>query len=138
MQHSPSIILNFLFEINRGADLVIASRYINEAKINGWSVIRKIISKGAVVFAHIFLPKTRRIKDPISGYFMLRKEILIKKRLSGISWKLLLEILINGGFKKVVEVPYVFRPRINGKSKLNFREFFDYLILIAILRKRKG
>ena len=138
LQHSPALIKTFLEEVNRGADLVIASRYIAGAETNGWSPLRKIVSKCATAFAHIFLPKTRRINDPISGYFMLRKEMLLRNRLTGISWKLLLEILVNGGFQKVVEVPYVFRPRINGKSKLKLREFFDYLILIALLRERIG
>lgn len=138
LQHSPALIKTFLDEINRGADLVIASRYIAEAETKGWSPLRKIVSRGATIVAHVFLPTIRRFRDPLSGYFMLRKEILLTNRLTGTSWKLLLEILINGGFQKVVEVPYVFRPRINGKSKLKLREFFDYLILIANLRERMG
>ena len=138
LQHSPALTKIFLEEINQGADLVIASRYVTGAEINGWSPWRKIVSKGAIAIAHVLLPKTRRIRDPISGYFMVRKDRVFTNRLKGIGWKLLLEILLNGGFQKVVEISYIFKPRINGKSKFKIRECLDYLILLFILREQKG
>ena len=136
LQHSPALLKTFLEEANRGADLVIASRYITGANTNGWSPLRKIVSRGATLLAHVFLPKIRRFKDPLSGYFMFKRRFLMTTQLSGLGWKILMEILVNSRFERVVEVPYVFRSRINGKSKLKLRDYLDYLMLISLLRKR--
>lgn len=133
LQHSPSLLKIFLEKVNQGADLVIASRYIAGAETNGWSPWRRIVSKGAIKCAHILLPKTRRIKDPISGYFIFTRKSLMTTKLSGLGWKILLELLVTGGFKRVVEVPYFFKPRLNGKSKLDARTYADYVSLILSL-----
>ena len=135
LQHSPAIIKMFLEEINQGADLVIASRYMSGGTINSWNPWRKLVSKGATLLAHLFFPKTRRVKDPLSGYFMVRKSGIVTIQLTGLSWKVLLEILVNGRFRKVTEVPYTFNLRTNGKSKLKPRNYLEYMLLIFLLRQ---
>lgn len=137
LQHSPKLFKTFLNEANKGADLVIASRYISGGNTEGWSPWREIVSKGARLLAHFFFPKIRMIRDPLSGYFMVRKSGLVETHLTGLSWKILLEILVNDGFKNVIEVPYSFKPRTNGKSKLKTRDYLDYLTLIYLLQKHR-
>jgi len=48
-----------------------------------------------------------------------------------------MEILVKGMYCKVTEIPYVFKSRKKGKSKLNLKEIFDYLIFLMKMRMRK-
>ena len=66
-----------------------------------------------------------RLKDPMSGYFLVwRKDFTeVKGQLNGKGFKILLEILARLRASKVKEVPYTFRPRTQGQSKLSGRLF---------------
>ena len=116
-------------------DIVIASRYVKGAKIEDWSFWRKMISLGGIKFAHLLLPQTSDTKDVLSGYFMFKKHIIEPTELHTIGFKLLLEILVKGNFSSIVEIPYTFRIRERGKSKLNFREIVNYVKLVYRLSK---
>lgn len=133
LQHSPTLFREFQNEIQNGFDLVIASRYIQGAKIDGWSLFRRSISMGATLFAHLLIPETRKINDPLSGYFIFKKSLIESTNLSGIGWKFLLELIANSRFEKNIEVPYIFKIRTNGKSKLKLSDYMDYLKLIFFL-----
>lgn len=135
LQHSPEILLEFLKKIHEGADLIIASRYIKGSNYDGWGLYRKIVSRVATFMTHVILPQTKNVMDPLSGYFILRKKQLCNIQLTGIGWKILLEIIVNCRFKKIVEVPYVFKTRTSGDSKLGFQSYLDFLNLLYILRK---
>jgi len=127
LQHPPENIGKMLKEIQNGADIVIASRYVEEGGIEGWSKRRRLISKVATLLARIVFPKIRKIRDPLSGFFLLRREALEGANLNPIGSKILLEILAKGTYGKVVEVPYIFQGRKKGKSKLGLKEYFNYL-----------
>lgn len=135
LQHSPEVLQNFFNEIELGADLVIASRYIKGGNCNGWNIFRKIVSRSATSIAHIFLPKSRTIMDPLSGFFIFKKKQLCDVQITGIGCKILLEIIVNCNFKKIVEVPYSFKKRAKGSSKLGFQSYIDFLKLIHVLKK---
>lgn len=137
LQHSPNLLKNMLDEIANGNDLVIASRYIRGGYIDGWNPIRMIVSKCAALITHVILPETKTVKDPLSGYFMFKRRIISEEHLSGKSWKILLEILSKGNPKQVVEVPFTFRPRVNGESKLKLKVYLDYLSLLFRLKRCK-
>ncbi len=126
LQHPPEKIVEMLAEIEKGADIVIGSRYIPGGEIEHWSFKRKFYSKGARDIAYLLLPKSRGVKDPLSGFFMLRKEVLEGTELNPTGYKILLEILIKGKYKKVEEVPIVFRDRERGESSLVFNEYGKY------------
>jgi dolichol-phosphate mannosyltransferase len=70
LQHPPVILVPLLVQVQNGVDLAIASRYAPGGGCEGWSFSRRIISRGAIVLAHLLLPPTRRTHDPMSGYFM--------------------------------------------------------------------
>ena len=127
MQHPPENICRMLKEIENGADIVIASRYVKGGGLEGWSEGRKVISKVASLLARVIFPKIRDIRDPVSGFFLLKRAALEGANLNCVGFKILLEILAKGTYNKVVEVPYVFRKRTKGKSKLGFKECLDYL-----------
>ncbi|MBI4295980.1 MAG: glycosyltransferase [Chloroflexi bacterium] len=138
LQHPPEVIPALLQEIDRGADIAIPSRYVPGGGCQGWSLTRKIMSRGAIVICHLLLPSTKRISDPLSGYFALRRDVITGADLRPTGYKILLEILAMGKFKKVAEVPYIFRVREKGKSKLSTRQQVEYLKQVLSLMKRTG
>jgi len=127
LQHPPELLPKLHQAILKGNDIAIASRYIEGGKIEDWSLKRKIISKGAIALAHLFLPQTRKIKDIMSGYFALRKDLLQDIELNPTGYKILLEIVAKTKPKKIAEIPYTFKPRSKGKSKLGTKEIFNYV-----------
>jgi len=138
LQHPPEVIPDLLREIESGADIVIASRYVKGGACQGWGLTRRIISKGAVFLAHLLLPSTRQVKDPMSGFFMFNRQVVAHADLKPTGYKILLELLMEGEFQNLAEVPYTFKTRSRGESKLNARQQIDYLKHIYSLMRRKG
>jgi dolichol-phosphate mannosyltransferase len=134
LQHSPDVLPRMFKEVVGGADLVVASRYKDGARIDGWSPWRLVVSRVATRLAYL-IPNARHTKDPLSGCFVFKRGVIDLRKLDGIGCKLLLEILSKGRYRKIVDVPYVFKARINGKSKLNTREYLSFLkLLFRLLR----
>lgn len=130
LQHPPELLSRMYTKICEGYDLVVASRYAKGGVIEGLSLRRRIVSKGATFLAHVLLPKTRKVRDVVSGFFMLRRDVIKEVRLNPVSFKILLEIIVRGNYSSVSEVPYTFVPRKRGKSHLNLRELWNYIIHI--------
>jgi len=74
----------------------------------------------------------------MSGLYMFRREAMGTAELKPIGYKILLEMLVMGNFKKVVEVPFIFEDRSSGRSKMKARQQIDYLKHILSLMRRKG
>lgn len=124
LSHPPQVIPQFIKPLREGkVDLVIASRYVEGGGILNWSLKRKIISLGAKVLARPLTP----LKDPLSGFFFLRREVIEGVFLNPKGFKIGLEIIVKGKYKKAVEMPYMFRDRRYGKSKLAWVEYKNYL-----------
>lgn len=138
LQHPPEITAALLRALDAGADMAIGSRYVPGGGVPNWGLLRRIISKGASSLAHIFLPTTRRIKDPMSGFYMFKREAMGNTAFQPIGYKILLEMLVMGHFEKVVEVPFIFEDRSSGRSKMKARQQIDYLKHIFSLMRRKG
>ncbi len=136
LQHPPEVIPKLISELDRGYDMVIASRYVKGGSVEGWSSIRRIISKAAILLAHILIPQSRDIKDPVSGFFAFKVDKLgtrIWNEEPPRGFKILLYLLSRGDFKRVGEVPYVFKPRTRGSSKLGMNEILNYAKLLLTL-----
>lgn len=138
LQHPPKILPALLHALEGGSDVAIGSRYVHGGGCEGWGLTRRIMSKGAGLLAHMFLPTTRGIADPMSGYFMLRPSVITGTNLQPKGYKILLEILVAGHPRNVSEVPFVFVTRQRGESKLRLSQQLDYLRHIASLMKRTG
>jgi len=138
LQHPPELVPDLLKEIEAGADVAVASRYIKGGGCQGWSLTRRLISKGAIFIAHLLLPATRKVSDPMSGFFMLKRGVVNDARLNPSGFKILLEILMVGKHRSVTEVPFIFTTRERGASKLNARQQIDYLKHIYTLMQRTG
>jgi len=127
LQHPPEFIPSLLKAVSEGADIAIASRYIKGGGIEGWSLKREVISKGAKIPASILLSSARKIKDPLSGFFLFKKKVIENAALSPTGYKILLEVLVKGKASHIVEVPYTFKERERGKSNLTAKEQLNYL-----------
>ncbi|MDD4860066.1 MAG: GtrA family protein [Dehalococcoidales bacterium] len=138
LQHPPEIMPDLIKAIEDGADFAVASRYV---KGGGWrekDFLRGVISKGATFICHLFLPSSRRVNDPMSGFYAFRKEGIAGVELRPRGYKILLEMLVMGHFSKVTEVPFIFESRRLGQSKLNARQQTEYLKHIFSLMRRSG
>ena len=67
-----------MYKLAQDADLVIGSRYVKGGRIKGWTLYREILSKGATLLARVFV----NVKDPMSGFFMVRKELITNKEIN--------------------------------------------------------
>ncbi len=74
----------------------------------------------------------------MSGFFAFRKKGIAGAELKPAGYKIVLEVLVQGKFGKVVEVPFSFKLRSAGKSKLSARQQIDYLRHIFSLMRRSG
>ncbi len=133
LQHPPRYIKEFADAINNGYDIAIGSRYVEGGRIEGWGKSRYIVSRGAIILSK---PLTN-IKDPMSGYFFIKRDVVSNISFSSIGYKLLLEILTKGSYDSVIEIPYTFSTRKNGNSKLGKGEYINYLNLLFDLYKFK-
>jgi len=131
LQHPPEIIPKLIEQIEDGADLAVASRYMKGGGTSGWSATRRLTSRIATTMAHILIPPTRDVSDPLSGFFAARRK-LFDQSLKPTGYKILLE-LIAASSPKVAEVPYTFYPRRRGESKLDAKEFYNYVRLLLRL-----
>jgi dolichol-phosphate mannosyltransferase len=127
LQHDPVILPWMLKELDQGADLVVGSRYVEGGGTGEWSWQRWISSWAATKLARILLHVN--LKDPMSGFFLMRRSdfLKVRDRLDAKGFKILLEIVARLQPKRIVEVPYTFRNRRVGKSKLSRTVVLQYL-----------
>ncbi|RLF16176.1 MAG: glycosyltransferase family 2 protein [Thermoprotei archaeon] len=127
LQHPPELLPKMLGKIGEGFDLVVASRYIEGGGVEGWSFWRRLISRAATLMAKLALPRVRGLRDLMSGFFMFKREVIEGVELRPRGFKVLLEILVKGRWSRAAEVPYLFKPRERGKSKLGARVMWNYV-----------
>ena len=138
LQHPPEKIISLIEEIDKGADIVIASRYEEKKGFGEFNIFRKIISKCANSLARILFQKLSDIKDIQSGFFALRKNVINGIDLNPVGYKILLEILIVGNYRNIKEIGYTFKKRENGESKLGIKTIIDYIYHLIHLSSRTG
>jgi len=128
LQHPPERIPDLIKALEEtGAEVVVASRYLPGGSYRGLSGLRRLASRVATWLAKLLLRRARPVSDPMSGFFAFRRSVVEGVHLAPVGYKILLEILARGNFRKVVEVPYVFEARAAGHSKLTLRQNLDYL-----------
>lgn len=136
LQHPPEHLLKLLEPIQNGrAELAIASRYVAQGSVSEWKFSRRIISWTATLLARVLLSeKIRRIKDPMSGFFLMRRSVVESRALKPLGYKILLEVLARGNYQRVVEVPYTFEEREHGGSKIGSVQVWRYLVHLLRIR----
>jgi dolichol-phosphate mannosyltransferase len=135
LQHPPEVAAKLSREMLRGADMGIASRHVEGGGVSDWALGRRIISRGAQLIGFCLLPEViGRISDPMSGFFMIRRTSIQDRELSPLGYKILIEVLGRGNVKWIAEVPYTFRERVEGASKLTNKIYFEYFQHLFRLR----
>ena len=124
LSHPPSLIPLMVEAITQdGYDIAIGSRIVKGGGVEEWPWYRRLMSWGARMMA---LPLTR-VKDTMSGFFVIRRDRIKFNRLTAKGYKILLEILVKCRPLRYKEVPYTFRNREVGTSKLGFNVQVDYI-----------
>ena len=134
LQHDPRVLPNLL-QATETADIAIGSRYAFQGKTCGWSFLREVESRLAALVTRTMLGL--KVADPLSGFFLLRREVFesVAPALQARGWKLLLEILALSPGATVAEVPFTFRSRVRGKTKMNRRVVLAWLSELRRLRR---
>ncbi len=140
LQHPPEDVPRLIEKIKESCDIVIASRYTKGGSVGKWNPIRLMISKGAALLARIVIPKAREITDPMSGFFALKRSVIEDRldKLNPLGFKILLEILAKGNYKKMCEIGFVFGKRYAGRSKLGMKVIILYVLHLMRLARETG
>jgi dolichol-phosphate mannosyltransferase len=133
LQHDEAI-LPAMLEVLRSnrADLVVGTRYAPGGSTGDWDSHRAGLSRFATRASRLVV--RQEVSDPMSGFFMLRREVLDAsvRRLSALGFKILLDILASAPpTLRVAEVPFTFRQRHSGESKLDELVVWEYGMLLA-------
>ena len=128
LSHPPSALPRLIEPlINAEADFCLGSRYLESSTIDDrWQLHRAILSKIAILACRGLA--LGRIKDPLSGFFALRRRDLPPfSLLDARGYKIGLEVMVKGRFhrKRLREIAIDFADRTHGKSKLSPRVQFD-------------
>ncbi|HYA32973.1 MAG TPA: glycosyltransferase family 2 protein [Candidatus Bathyarchaeia archaeon] len=138
LQHPPEMIPQLVSHVQNGADIAIGSRFAEHGTTQGFSFSRRLLSRGADLLARTLFREIRSIKDPESGFFAFKKNVIDRANLSPVGYKILLEILVQGDYNTVSEVGYTFEKRENGASKFGVKNAADYLHHTSSLFLRSG
>ena len=135
LQHPPEVLLRLWQEMERGADLATASRNIEGGGVSQWSIVRRSLSRGAQMLGLLILPEVvSRLSDPMSGYFLVRRDTVVGKSLSPVGYKILIEISARARIRSIAEVGYVFQERQAGASKVTWKQYLKYIQHLLRLR----
>lgn len=139
LQHPPELLPALIESIRAGNDLVIGSRYIAGVRLGDWNLFRKLLSAVAVWVTWPIQRSGLFVKDPMSGFFLVRRACVERTQFQHSGFKLLLEILVRGRLQSIQEIPLAFGLRHSGASKAGVKVAFDYGRLLARLyRSRLG
>ena len=132
LQHDEQILPQMLQRLkDENLDIVVGSRNIEGGSMGDFDKSRVTLSMlGRGLSEKICRCK---IHDPMSGFFLLRRPFLLEvvHRTSGLGFKILVDLLASSPRPvRIAEVPYHFRNRQHGESKLDFMVGIEYLQLL--------
>jgi dolichol-phosphate mannosyltransferase len=134
LQHDERLLPEMFDLIGRGdLDVVVGSRYAESGSVLGWDESRAAISRFATRLARLVLKAD--LHDPMSGFFMIRREAVVecvRTGVSGIGFKILLDLFATSPTPlRYRELPYKFRERVAGESKLDTNVAWEYFIMLV-------
>jgi len=133
LQHPPEFLPHLWKAMESGVDVAVASRYAEHGSLRNWHPVRQGLSRLAIWLTWPLQKPAVRVQDPMSGFFLVRRDCIRNLRLETQGFKILLEILVRGNIQSVTEVPFSFGPREAGKSKAGIKEGLHYLSLLVRL-----
>jgi dolichol-phosphate mannosyltransferase len=141
LSHPPNLLMKMIELIAAGsANVVIASRYLGNGATENWPMHRRIISKGANWLASLVLGI--KVNDITSGYRAYDASSvldLLSTRLSSSGYEYQIEVLyvLSRLNKKMVELPFTFANRTEGRSKLGIKDIIRFGFTIFNLRSHR-
>ena len=132
LQHDERLLPQMLAELKQGdVDMVVGSRYTQGGGTGDWGAARIRLSKFGTRLSRMLVPDT--LTDPMSGFFMMRRpsfEAAVRK-LSTIGTKILMDLFASSPQPlRFKELPYSFRRRQAGDSKLDSATAWEYAMLL--------
>jgi dolichol-phosphate mannosyltransferase len=139
--HDPKDIARLLAAVRDGADLALGSRYVDGGGVEDWPPLRRFISQGGSTYARVVLGLG--VHDLTGGFKCFRREVLEAidlptVRSAGYGFQIELTYRAAQRGFNVVEVPIVFRDRVEGTSKMSWRIAAEAIWLVPALRWRRG
>ncbi len=131
MQHDETLIPKMVSELRDGAEVVVGSRYVEGGGTGTWDQSRVSMSKLATRLSRLVVRAD--LTDPMSGFFAVRRDVFdrVAPRLSGEGFKILLDLFASSPTRlNFRELPYEFRDRVHGESKLDSLVLWEYAALL--------
>jgi len=131
LQHDEKLLPKMVQALRDGAEIVVGSRFVPGGDVGEFAANRIKISKAGAQLAKLVVKQ--ELSDPMSGFFMLRRETFesVVRNLSATGYKILLDIFASAPRPlKLVELPFTFGSRIKGESKLDTMVAWEYLMLL--------
>jgi dolichol-phosphate mannosyltransferase len=132
LQHDETLLPQMLDILkNNKSDVVIGSRYVHGGGVGNWNQRRAGISRFATHLGQLVVKAD--LTDPMSGFFMIRREAFADcvRNTSGIGFKILLDLFASSPRPlRFKEIPYYFKTRMAGESKLDSQAAWDYGMLL--------
>ncbi|HEY0837978.1 MAG TPA: glycosyltransferase family 2 protein [Azospirillum sp.] len=138
LQHDETLLPGMLAMLKgeglkgEGLDVVVASRFAEGSSLGSFSSARERLSRVGIRLSR--LVTGARLTDPLSGFFMLKRDVLEEtaRTLSGQGFKILLDLFASAPRPlRLGEVPLHFRQRHSGTSKLDTLVMLEFAILLA-------
>jgi len=133
LQHDERLLPEMLAILKREpVDIVVGSRHVSGGGFGAMGEGRQRISNFATRLSRIIL--RAEVSDPMSGFFMMRRSAFDRsvRRLSGIGFKILIDLFASSPEPlRYRELPYEFRARRHGESKLDALVVWEYLMLMG-------
>jgi dolichol-phosphate mannosyltransferase len=133
LQHDEALLPRMFRALkSEPLDIVVGSRHVAGGGFGGLSEQRQRVSNVATRLSRYILKA--ELADPMSGFFMIRRDAFERavRRLSGIGFKILMDLFASSPEPlRFKELPYQFRERQHGESKLDTLVVWEYVMLIA-------
>ncbi|MBI3023195.1 MAG: polyprenol monophosphomannose synthase [Thaumarchaeota archaeon] len=138
LQHPPERIVDLVTALG-DSDVALGSRYVPGGGIEGWSWTRRLVSRGANWLARVVLGLS--VKDATTGFKALNRrsvDLLVGVSLSssGFIYQVESIFLFERNGLRIKEIPFLFKERSRGESKLSLEEIFEFLVRIIGIRMK--
>ena len=135
LSHPTEIIPQLVAPLlSNSHDMVVGSRYTNGGETENWPIIRSLGSQ----LASLPAKRLTSINDPLSGFFAVRRDVLLAGKNNVTGFKIGLEIIARQDKNfRVTEVPIIFKDRFKGHSKMNAAVFCHYIVQISRLTSKR-